>query len=131
MNYYSKQREQILEVLKSTYTHPTAYELYMLVHKKYPNISKSTVYRNINVLVNNGDIVRIARIGNTDKYDFIHTNHHHVICTLCGNVFDFEYSFDDSQLISKIWEQTQVDTSLACITIEGICNDCKSQKTRR
>ena len=51
MNNYSRQREIILETLKEVNIHPTAEELYKLVNRKYPKISKSTVYRNINILV--------------------------------------------------------------------------------
>ena len=51
MNNYSKQREIILEVIKNNRTHPTAEEIYILVTKKEPKISRSTVYRNINILV--------------------------------------------------------------------------------
>ena len=54
MNNYSKQREIILEVIKNNRTHPTAEEIYILVTKKEPKISRSTVYRNINILVEKG-----------------------------------------------------------------------------
>ena len=47
MNNYSKQREIILEVIKNNRTHPTAEEIYILVTKKEPTISRSTVYRKI------------------------------------------------------------------------------------
>ena len=43
MNNYSKQREAILDVMKENLTHPTAEEIYNLVVKKEPQISKSTV----------------------------------------------------------------------------------------
>ena len=63
MNKYSKQREIILETLESTNTHPTAEELYNTVHEKHPKISKSTVYRNINILVEDGVITKIKMRG--------------------------------------------------------------------
>ena len=51
MNNYSKQREIILEVIKNNRTHPTAEEIYILVTKNEPKISRSTVYRNINIFI--------------------------------------------------------------------------------
>ena len=56
MNNYSKQREIILDVLRNSYSHPTIEDLYNIVHKKYPTISKSTLYRNVNILVENNVI---------------------------------------------------------------------------
>ncbi len=127
MNYYSKQREQILEVLKNTYSHPTAQELYALVHKNHPTISKSTVYRNINILVNNKQIIKISVVGRPDKYDYIHTNHNHAICNICGKVYDFEYNFNTQRIKDEIQKQTPIETFLDCVTIEGICKNCKSK----
>ena len=43
MNNYSKQREEILEVIKENKMHPTAEKIYQLVIRKNPKISKSTV----------------------------------------------------------------------------------------
>ena len=59
MNNYSKQREAILDVMKENRTHPTAEEIYKLVLEKEPQISKSTVYRNINILVDLGKIRKL------------------------------------------------------------------------
>ena len=54
MKNYSRQREAILEVLRSTDTHPTASWIYERVREKIPNISLGTVYRNLTVLSENG-----------------------------------------------------------------------------
>lgn len=59
-NKYSKQREEILEVVKNTRVHPTPEQVYEMVIKVDSKISKSTVYRNINILVENGTIEKIS-----------------------------------------------------------------------
>ena len=71
MNNYSKQREIILEVIKNNRTHPTAEEIYILVTKKEPKISRSTVYRNINILVEKGIIEKITIATGPDRYDYL------------------------------------------------------------
>ena len=71
MNNYSRQREIILETLKEVNIHPTAEELYKLVNRKYPKISKSTVYRNINILVESNVIRKIKMISGADRFDYI------------------------------------------------------------
>ena len=102
MNNYSKQREIILEVIKNNRTHPTAEEIYILVTKKEPKISRSTVYRNINILVEKGIIEKITIATGPDRYDYLYEEHYHAICKVCGKAFDFYYKFEKDNLISNI-----------------------------
>ena len=59
MKNYSRQREEIIKVIKDSYNHPTAEEIYMTVKAKDPAVSRSTVYRNLGLLVENGFINKI------------------------------------------------------------------------
>lgn len=127
MNNYSKQREIILETLQETHTHPTAKELYNMVHEKYPKISKSTVYRNINILVENNFIIRIKMQSGADRFDYICKEHYHAICEKCGSVFDFVYEFEKEMLKKIIKSQTGIITNADSITIYGICDKCKEK----
>ena len=87
MNNYSKQREAILDVMKENRTHPTAEEIYKLVLEKESQISKSTVYRNINILVDLGKIRKLNMTVGPDRYDYLYKEHSHAICEKCGNIF--------------------------------------------
>lgn len=57
---YSKQREALLTLLRSTRSHPSADWLYENLRKEFPNISLGTVYRNLAQLAENGDILKSA-----------------------------------------------------------------------
>ena len=127
MENYSRQREEILDVLKDSYNHPTAEEIYILVTKKETKISRSTVYRNINILVEKGIIEKITIATGPDRYDYLHKEHYHAICKVCGKAFDFYYKFEKDNLISNIKKQTSVDIDINSITINGICEKCKSK----
>ena len=127
MNNYSRQREVILETLKGVNTHPTAEELYELVNKKYPKISKSTVYRNINILVESNVIRKIKMLSGADRFDYICKEHYHAICEKCGKVFDFDYSFNKEELKEIIKNQTGIMTDADNIAIYGICEECNSK----
>ena len=70
MNNYSKQRMIVLETIKFL-KHPTAEQIYDKVHKSNPTISKSTVYRNLNVLLNNKTIKKIKVLNGPDRFDYI------------------------------------------------------------
>ena len=127
MNNYSKQREAILEVIKENLIHPTAEEIYELVIKKEPQISKSTVYRNINILFELGEIKKIKAAIGPDRYDYSYKKHSHIICEKCGKIFDFRYDFDNKNISKKAIEQIGKKFDIDNIVIYGICENCKSK----
>ena len=127
MNNYSKQREAILDVMKENRTHPTAEEIYKLVLEKEPQISKSTVYRNINILV---DLEKIRKLNMTvgpDRYDYLYKEHSHAICEKCGKIFDFYYDIDKDKISNELLKQIEKNIDINSIIIYGICEDCKSK----
>lgn len=65
---YSRQRESIKRFLMSRDDHPTADTIYMHVRKEFPNISLGTVYRNLSLLTQQGEIQKITTDG-ADRYD--------------------------------------------------------------
>ena len=85
---YSKQRESIKSFLATRTDHPTADTIYMNLRKELPNISLGTVYRNLNLLVSTGDIIKISCADNIDRFDANTAPHYHCMCTACGNVHD-------------------------------------------
>ena len=127
MSNYSKQREVILDIIKNNCIHPTAEEIYNLVIKEEPKISKSTVYRNINILVEQGVIQKITMSTGPDRYDYLHEEHYHAICEVCGEVFDFCYDFEEEKIIKSIKQQTNMDIEVNSIIVHGICENCKSK----
>lgn len=126
MNNYSRQREIILETLKNTKIHPTAEQIYKLVIKSHPTISRSTVYRNISILVENSKIRKITTSMGPDRFDYIFENHHHVICKRCGEIFDFSYDFEKENFKNTLENQIGVTSDVDSITLYGICERCKS-----
>ncbi|MFI3238546.1 MAG: transcriptional repressor [Lachnospiraceae bacterium] len=87
---YSKQRECIKTFLIGREDHPTADTVYMHVREEFPNISLGTVYRNLTLLSEIGEINRLRVGDGVDRYDADTTPHHHVICNTCGCVKDLE-----------------------------------------
>lgn len=128
MEKYSKQREEILLVIKESYEHLTAEEIYKLVKKKNSTASRGTVYRNLNFLTKKGDIVKLSMQVGPDRYDYYHKPHHHTICKQCGKVFDFEYKIDFTQILQNIYKQTEIYEIFPSMILEGICKNCKLPK---
>ncbi len=126
MKNYSRQREEIIKVVKDSYNHPTAEDIYMIVKSNDPNVSRSTVYRNLGMLVEDNFINKIPMQSGGDRYDYPREPHSHVICTKCGRVFDFLYDFENNKLKETIKKQTGVEISDSRISIQGICDSCKN-----
>lgn len=126
MKNYSRQREEIIKVVKDSYNHPTAEDIYMIVKSNDPNVSRSTVYRNLGMLVEDNFINKIPMQSGGDRYDYPREPHNHVICTKCGKVFDFLYDFENNKLKETIKKQTGIEISDSRISIQGICDSCKN-----
>lgn len=93
---YSRQREAIKEYLLHSKEHPTADTIYMDIRETYPNISLGTVYRNLNLLVEKGEIIRLIGMDGSDHYDSDTRDHYHFICNKCKRVVDIEMESIDS-----------------------------------
>ncbi len=87
---HSRQRDAILEVLKSTKVHPTADWVYSEVRKVIPNISLGTVYRNLAKFSDENIIVKLGLGTSVEHFDGNPEPHYHVMCTECGAISDIE-----------------------------------------
>ena len=123
----SKQREAILRVVKGTTSHPTADWVYEQVRREIPNISLGTVYRNLKLLKQEGQILEL-NFGNTlVRFDGNTQYHYHFICEQCGRVFDV--SSDERMeraMLSRIAQETGFRITLHRCELRGLCRDCQS-----
>ncbi len=87
---FSRQREAIIDYLHHTTSHPTAEMVYTYVQKQYPNVSLGTVYRNLNLLADEGEILRLTQVDGSDRFDGNITPHYHFFCSHCKQVFDLK-----------------------------------------
>ncbi len=95
---YSRQREEILKIVLSTDLHPTADWIYEHVREIIPNISLGTVYRNLNLLVDEHKINRLVMDDGVVRYDGNLREHHHFICTKTGKIIDIEQPLSENLL---------------------------------
>ena len=91
---HSRQRDAILKNLSSRLDHPTADMIYRDLREEYPRISLGTVYRNLNLLAELGQIRKIHCEGGTEHYDYDTSDHCHFVCKHCGGVVDLPLETD-------------------------------------
>ena len=85
---HSRQREAILLNLSKRYDHPTAETVYLDIKQEFPNISLGTVYRNLSLLSDLGEIQKIVTGAGPDRFDGNPMPHYHFRCRSCQCVMD-------------------------------------------
>lgn len=119
---YSRQRELIYQAVTQTDQHPTAEMIYHWLKPENPNLSLGTVYRNLNLLVDEGTIVRMAFP--VERYDADTTPHTHFCCDRCGGVYDLKVPYDD-----VLDEQAALQSGHIIerheLLYRGICSGCR------
>ena len=92
---YSRQREAIKDYLSSVTTHPTADTVYMHIKEEFPNISLGTVYRNLNLLADIGEAIKITTPDGGDRFDARTNPHYHFYCKCCKRMIDMDFDHMD------------------------------------
>jgi len=120
---FSRQREAIEDFLVSRTDHPTADTVYEEVREICPNISLGTVYRNLALLEELGQIVKITTGTGADRYDGNTIPHNHFVCTKCHCVTDLHMENIDfiKETASKEFAGI-IDGYVA--HFYGVCSDC-------
>ncbi len=85
---HTEQRRIVYEVLRSTKTHPTADWIYEQARRRMPKISLGTVYRNLNVLRDEGLVRELHGVDRRAHFDADVSPHAHFVCTRCGKIRD-------------------------------------------
>jgi len=125
-NRMTKQRGTVLEELKKLKSHPTADELYMIVREKLPRISLGTVYRNLDILSESGEIRRLDIGGGQWRFDGNTQKHYHVRCIECGRVGDI-FGLQDGFPIEQVRKATDFEIITHQLEFKGICPNCKKK----
>lgn len=84
----TKQRSLILDIVRNMNGHLSADDIYILARDKMPGIALATVYNNLNVLYNTGEIGKVKIADSADLYDKSPVIHDHLICRGCKCVTD-------------------------------------------
>ncbi len=116
---YSHQRETIKKVVYGTDSHPTAEWVFRKTKNFIPKISLGTVYRNLKVLAEMGQL-SVINDDNISRYDWNTNSHNHLKCKQCDSLIDIQLVNDG--LISNIKKQFKFDVDDVEITIIGTCS---------
>lgn len=126
---FSRQRESIRQYLTGRTDHPTADMIYQAVREEYPSISLGTVYRNLTLLADDGEIQRLDLGEGQERFDPNTMPHYHFVCKECGNVVDLDMpwmSHMDTLASNFIDGDVEGHTAF----FYGTCSACKKIKIK-
>lgn len=121
----TKQKQLILQIINNNINHLNAFEVYEEARKSMPNISLGTVYRNLNMLIEEKNARRLKAANGIDRFDNTKTQHHHFVCMKCGKYYDI---FDKIEL-KNLKENYGIIKNYE-VQINGICNDCLKEEEK-
>ncbi len=119
----TKQRQCLLDLLHSTISHPNAFWLFDKMKPMFPNLSLSTVYRNLGVLEQQGQIQRITCSNDYDRYDANTAMHSHFYCRECGRVYDIETNSIEKKMLESV-DECPHSLEGCHVTFYGVCDKC-------
>lgn len=125
---YSRQRESIKACLMHRHDHPTADAVYTSIREEFPSISLGTVYRNLNLLVELGEIQKLTCGDGKDHFDADTSPHYHFVCQDCGAVLDLPMPPLDT-LNQEAQEFVHGQVNSHSIYFYGLCRDCSHPDT--
>lgn len=121
---YSKQRDALLTLLRSTRSHPSADWLYTELKKEFPNISLGTVYRNLALLSDNKSILKITTSSHKEHFDGFTHPHYHFVCNTCSNIYDVDLG-DTDTLDKSVEKELGAKVDNHSLVFYGVCSNCK------
>jgi Fur family ferric uptake transcriptional regulator len=123
----SSKREFILNVFLRREGHLSADDLYDLIHREDQQISRATVYRALQWMVEAG-IARKVDFGEGRfrfEHSYRHPRHFHLICQTCNRSSEF-LSSDIEALIEEIAAARSFTAGQSVLQIYGTCEECRT-----
>ena len=119
----TRQRKVILEELRRINNHPSADELYERVRQLLPRISLGTVYRNLDVLSELGEIQRLELSGSLKRFDGNPRKHYHIRCMNCDRIDDAPLAFQKN-IEDQLNGETDYKIMGHRLEFVGLCPAC-------
>ncbi|MBA7644831.1 Ferric uptake regulation protein [subsurface metagenome] len=127
-------RQIILNTLSRTQKHLSAEDIYFEVHKTYPAVGLTTVYRTLELLAEMGWVFKFDFGDGRSRYELVKgpniRHHHHLVCTNCVRVIDYTDFVDkEIELIKEteeaLSEKYNFEIKRHQIHFYGLCEKCR------
>jgi len=122
------QKKIVYDTVTSMHNHPSAEMVYDKVAEDFQRISKATVYRILNNLADQGEIMRVRFSDGPDIYDFNNMEHYHIRCVKCGSVGDIAMPVIEN-IGGSVSDSGGYTVFGHMVQFYGICPRCKNKNS--
>ena len=127
---FTLQRRITYEAILNRMDHPTADQIYNDVHTGYPDISRMTVYRVLDLLVELGFVKKVCHPGTGVRFDSNPRKHHHLVCYSCNEIIDFEDETLDALNQPSYADSLGFEIHDYSVQYQGYCSRCGKSDPR-
>ena len=123
---YTPQRTAVLEEIIKDKGHRESEEIYLALKKRGKHVSRATVYRTMDILVNNGFARKMNLGDGRARYESkVNSPHHdHLVCMDCGLIVEFmDQKIEDLQ--DEIAIQYEFQLKRHIHQLFGLCKKCQ------
>jgi Fe2+ or Zn2+ uptake regulation protein len=121
------QRLAVMAVLASRRDHPTADHIYQEVRQQLPAISFNTVYKTLEILCQQGMVIKVNPLHAMARYDGETGQHAHLICRQCHEIIDLDWEGSEVPAFpAEALQGFQIEHP--SLTFWGLCPGCQQLK---
>ena len=122
-----RKRNAILSCLRQTNVHPSAEWVYAQLKSEYPDISLGTVYRNLALFKDQGQITSLGTVNGVERFDGNTDPHGHFVCRGCGAVLDLAEISVPQELNNAAARCSGGVVETCQLSFTGTCMDCRKK----
>jgi Fe2+ or Zn2+ uptake regulation protein len=109
-----------MRYLEEMRDHPTVDQIYKVLRRRLPSLSRTSVYNALSTLREAGLVRPFSMDGNETLYDANILDHGHFRCTHCGRIYDFDVKLPEAEQI----ELKGFKTYRRDVLLWGLCPIC-------
>ena len=118
------QRIAIAEALDA-YGHLSVEQLYQLLKQKFNSLSLATIYKNINIMMENAFVSEVKLPEQKSVYELTKEAHAHLQCRECHNIWDIHLNLDN--VIKSAAKNSTFAIESANLVLTGVCEECQKR----
>lgn len=123
------QRTLIQSVAETLY-HPSADEVYSAVKEKERGVGRATVFRNLNLLSDEGIFLKVCFQGEPTRYDTNPAPHDHFVCRVCGKIVDLPPTGKGENVNNQADFPSGITVESKSVTYYGLCDKCAARSKK-
>ncbi len=124
-SYNTKQKEILLDLVKK---HNREFNVKDICDEVGDSIGRTTIYRLVEKLVQDGVLKKILKNDNTTYYQYLEKcdkeNHFYLRCDNCGNMIHVDCDCIE-ELSNHLFKEHNFITNKKNVVISGLCNNCR------